>query len=364
MNTTNTPQFAYWGSTPWSVEYFLSSDTKHQLVYLCSLAHLAPSTHNTQPWRFNIDSASQQITMMLDRTFVLPASDTIGRQAGISLGCALEHLLIAGKHYGMNATILLEERPTMLPRDPSEEQYSTIATIHFEKTTPSQQRLLPAMFTRKIQRGELDPAKPIDSIVTQDLDSLSQEGITLHVIADKMRKKSVAEFQGQADGFVMNSKKFSRELGEWLLPNDSTSGLGMPGSNFGLQDAQAFRIHKGLLGEGPLHPEDTLKFALAGKDGIEKAAFVGFLTAKADDFSHWIATGRSLARYLLHFESHGIATAINAGIVEVTLVNKMFAMTLGTFQRITALFRAGHLRNEEDKTRPHAPRLLIQDILL
>ena len=66
----------------------------------------------------------------------------------------------------------------------------------------------------------------------------------------------------------------------------------------------------------------------------------------------------------LTLESLGISVAIHAGIVEVPLINRIFGAALGTFRKPAVLFRAGMVKNEKDKSRPHSPRLPIEDVLL
>ncbi len=163
---------------------------------------------------------------------------------------------------------------------------------------------------------------------------------------------------------MINSKKFSRELGEWLLPNDTDSPVGMPGAGFGLQDAQATRLHEALLGKRDMEPEDGLRFSLAGKHGMEKSPCIAFLTVEKDDPAHWLETGKTMETMFLTFAAAGIQTAVHAGVVEVALINRMFAASLGTTRRISALFRAGYIKNKKDLERPHAPRLPVSNIIL
>lgn len=357
-----TNQYELWKNSAWMLDQWHEANDEQKLEYLCMLAHLAPSTHNTQPWRFFCNTSTQTIEMYLDRAFILPASDVVGRQSVISAGCAIGNILSVADFYGFSLSMDMYDAH-VLPGSTGELAHIISLHIHHIPPVTSNSNLVHAIFNRKIQRAEMDPTRalPDDVSISQDI---CEEGITLHFISDRLRRKSVAEFQGQADGFVMNSKKFSRELGEWMLPNDTSSSVGMPGNGFGLQDEQAARIHRGMLGEEALHPEDGLKFAIAGKDGIEKAPLVGFLTATKDDIHHWINTGITLEKIFLRMTSSNISVAINAGIVEVGLVNKMFAMTLGTTKRITALFRAGYLKNPEDNKRPHTPRLSMNEVLL
>ena len=71
-----------------------------------------------------------------------------------------------------------------------------------------------------------------------------------------------------------------------------------------------------------------------------------------------------MEKIFLLLTANDIYYAVHAGIVEVSLINKLFAMTLKTTERITTLFRVGYLNNPEDATRGHAPRLPIDQVII
>jgi prolyl-tRNA synthetase len=122
----------------------------------------------------------------------------------------------------------------------------------------------------------------------------------------------------------------------------------MPGNGFGLSDVQAKRFHMGLLGKQPLEPEDGLKFSMSGKIFLEKSPLVGLLTVQKDEPEFWMLCGMALENIFLFLLKQGFSLAIHAAIVEVGLINKIFAATLGTTRRLTALFRVGKVKNQKD----------------
>lgn len=63
----------------------------------------APSGHNTQPWKFKTDEDS--ITIYPDYNRSLPIVDADNHALFISLGCALENLVIAAQHFGFKTNI-------------------------------------------------------------------------------------------------------------------------------------------------------------------------------------------------------------------------------------------------------------------
>ena len=54
---------------------------------LAYFAHLAPSTHNSQPWRFVVEGGA--IDVFADPARALPAADRDRREMYLSVGCAL-----------------------------------------------------------------------------------------------------------------------------------------------------------------------------------------------------------------------------------------------------------------------------------
>lgn len=65
---------------------------------LISFAVCAPSGHNSQPWKYQI--SENQIIIEPDFSKHLPVVDSNDRELFISLGCALENMQIAARHYG------------------------------------------------------------------------------------------------------------------------------------------------------------------------------------------------------------------------------------------------------------------------
>ncbi len=353
-----------------SPEEFSYLPPQKRCVYLCSLAHLAPSTHNTQPWRFHIAADHKSIDVFLDQQFILPASDVVGRQAIISLGCAVENFVTAANYYGNTCTVRrIWTGEPMVPGGTAERRFAPIITLTLADGVPNRTLgpLVQSITKRQVTRAEFKPDEPLlPEVIEQLIAAAMTEGeeVKLHLVTDKIRRLSIAEFQGQADNYVINSLKFSRELGNWLLPNATTSYIGMPGNGFGLTDEEAERLHAGLVGTGPLQPEDGLRFSLGGKIGLEKSPLIAFITAKEDTLPYWLATGRLLEKILLILTRHQVQFALHAGIVEVPLIKKIFGLSLGTLRPITTLFRAGYSKNKSDALCPHSPRLPITKILL
>ena len=75
-----------------------NSSSEEKLTFLLNYAILAPSSHNSQPWKFNV--TKDEILVFVDKSRRLQVADADQRELYVSLGCALENLIIAADHFG------------------------------------------------------------------------------------------------------------------------------------------------------------------------------------------------------------------------------------------------------------------------
>ena len=72
-------------------------------AWYASMARLAPSKHNTQPWRFAI--VEEGVEIYADYTRRLPHVDPDHRELLMSVGAAIMNLRVAAAHFGFESTI-------------------------------------------------------------------------------------------------------------------------------------------------------------------------------------------------------------------------------------------------------------------
>src|SRR5512134_2886594 len=90
----------------WSIE---PSDFPHTgtprevMTFLVRYAVLAPSGHNTQPWRFAV--GEEGIAVFADYTRRLPVTDPDNRELQMSIGAAVMNLRVAAQHFGFGCRV-------------------------------------------------------------------------------------------------------------------------------------------------------------------------------------------------------------------------------------------------------------------
>ena len=89
-----------------------STNYSNQMIELVRYATLAANGHNAQPWKFSIKDHSIEILPDFNRR--LPVVDPNDREMWISLGCALENLLITARGIGYAAEVSYPDKEDLI----------------------------------------------------------------------------------------------------------------------------------------------------------------------------------------------------------------------------------------------------------
>ena len=367
--------FECWRLRPLAQEEFdamgvvASTPSEAQLRYFVGFGVLAPTTHNTVPQRFRISSTSSTLEVWIDTRSVLPHSDGCGRQATISCGCVIANIGIAAAVYGWNARVeYAQATARVAPFSLTEPRHVELARLTFAPSNNPRldRRWLTALLQRKMVRAEYDPEVELDPAVQQSMQELVSKyrGTKLHLVNDAPSLTILGKFQEMADITVYNREAFARELGQWLLTNDSASYVGMRGREFGLSDESAARLHRGLMGEERLLPDEVANLAKSANKAMRTASAVAILSVENDSTSSRLEAGQALGELSTLLQLHGYAIAMHAAVTEVDGPNMALRARLRTTHRPVVLFRIGKPARVVDGMRPHASRPPVESLLL
>ena len=156
---------------------------RDQMLFLVRFAVLAPSSHNSQPWKFSIKDST--LRLEADRARALPKSDANYRQLFISLGCALKNCLIAADYAGFGATVVY-----------GGEGLDTYAELTLEKKSDHERdpaHLIFAIPRRHTNRNKYATRLPDQAFLTHM--STRVDGETqLFFVDESPEKESLAEY--------------------------------------------------------------------------------------------------------------------------------------------------------------------------
>ena len=354
-------QFAELGAAPGVL-------SRAQLEHLAAYDLLAPTSHNTVPQRFMFPAQGNAIEIFLDRELILAASDPVGRQACVSLGCGIANLLQAARYYGFEGTVALNAASPALPSSAGQARYSPIARISFEPAPPlGDERVLRAMLERRSVRALYDAAIRLPVSLEQSLRELMSRrypGLEFHLLSDAATLGFLGDLQELADSTALNREDFATELGHWLIENDSDSHVGMRGREFGLSDEMARGMHARLLSDTRLSPPEVAGFAKSGNVGMRSSSAVGVIAAPRDDLEHRVLAGRVFEDLVLGLHQQGFVTAMHAAITELESPNLALQARLGTSGRVLVVFRMGKSLDQADAQRPHSARPTVGEVTL
>jgi len=169
-----------------------SGTMEEKARFLLQYAVLAPSSQNTQPWRFAVRGPT--IEVYADPERWLPVADASRREMQISVGCALENLLIAAEHFNLGHRFELA---------PDRGDDNHLASVHLEpEGEPAPFRpadLFDAIVRRSTTRDAYE-ARPVPEEALARLRACApEEGIRLLLTGDPEAKAWVEQLIAATD---------------------------------------------------------------------------------------------------------------------------------------------------------------------
>ena len=332
----------------WSIDdgaFPRQGDGAAQLAFAARYAVLAPSSHNTQPWRFVING--NRLDVQADRTRSLGVVDPHDRELLISCGAALFQLRLALHHFGRASVA------DLLPDTVSGDVVASVWLGDDRTPTDEDERMFAAIARRHTNRAPFAPAGVEEATRLSLVEAARRQDAWLY-LASGMAKEALAALVSEADRRQMADAHFRQELASWLRSNDAESGDGMPGyarargdllarvepvivRSFDVGGGKAARDHELAVGS-PL-------LAVLGTDG--------------DDERDWMVAGEALARVLLHATTMGLAASFLNQPIELADFRGRVSQILGKSGYPQLLLRVGHPTVEAMAT----PRRPLSDVI-
>ena len=283
---------------PWHLPAGPPSDPTELTRALIAAAILAPSEWNTQPWRFEADTNS--IRLVGDPTRLLPYTDPDARGHLISLGAALENLLVAARAYGLRPTVDYFPRPGA---------NGVMAEVFW--SGGDQRRdlaLFTAIPTRRTNRRNYD-GRGVFPEQRAQLTAQVPEGLSLHWLDDRDAIYAVANLAHDAAREQLEDRAVAAEQFGWMRFGSEARrrGDGVPidslelGTFTSWMARRYFNPRSWLARFGPEHA------AREARAGLRSAGSLALLCAPKRDQAQWLMGGQAFERFALRAAGLGLA---------------------------------------------------------
>src|SRR6516162_9105897 len=310
-------------------------------------AILAPSSHNTQPWRFIVNG--DELLVCADRTRSLANIDPYDRELIISCGAALFNLRVAFAYFGV---------PVEITTFPQSSDPDVVARVVFPTSGPALKDLaglFEAITKRATNRKPFIHEDVSPEIVARLKFAAALEGVEASFVQALAKRDSIATLIAKADRCQFDDPRFRRELASWIHPSRSKDG--MPAASQGLRtlvDAAtpivAMAIRTFDLGNG---------VAAAHQELARGSPLLVALSTPMDNKESWLAAGLGLQRLLLVATNEGYSTSYLNQPIEVADLRTELAKELSVDGYPQLLLRVGR-----GPSVSHSPRRPISDVLI
>lgn len=309
-------------------EYPKNGSIEDQLTFILHYGTMAPSTHNTQPWRFRI--VGQTIFLLGDPTRALPVSDPTKRNYYISLGACLYNIRVALAHFGFDGTV------TYFPGDDPH----IVASILCTKNDRSNVRLelfsaIGNRFTDKLQYLP----KQIPHSLRKSIEKASLDpNIDIRVITDEKTKNRIADWVADSTRHIMKRTPFRAELSNWMRHNYTQAFDGMPANTVGIGDIQSIA--------GPFLMK-TVNLTTGNGDRrlVQTSPVLVILTLKKESPESWVKLGEVYEYILLTATAKNVHNATLTALVESPIASRLARIFLRLPGKPQAFFRLGYSKN-------------------
>ncbi|MCW2679731.1 MAG: hypothetical protein JWM62_1132 [Frankiales bacterium] len=295
------------------------------LQHVLEAATLAPSVHNTQPWRFAL--RADGFDLLADESRRLTVLDPTGRLLHVSCGTALVHARVAARALGLSADVeLLPE-----PGDPS--LLARVTLSAGAAPDDDELALALAVLKRHTVRDAFAPEPLPEGLLHALGRAAEQEGAALRPLHDEGERVSLAVLLSGADWSEERDPAYRRELASWVRDAPAQDGISPEALPADVTRGSSLRQRDFAL----THPERS-----GGEAPPAEEPAVVVLTTPRDGPRAWLEAGQALGSVLLHAAQHGVQAQPLAQVVDLPGPRAQLAKALGLTGTPQMVLRLGY----------------------
>jgi hypothetical protein len=309
---------------------------------LIRYATLAANGHNTQAWAFVVKDHAIEIHPDFSRR--LTVVDPLNRELWISLGCALENLLIGARAIGFAPEVNYPEKTDFI-------------TVHLSKDIPEHSQWFDAIAKRQNTRSLFD-GQAINSTELKRIQKLPLEpGVVLQIMTEPKALETVLEYVNQGNLTQYADQAFVQELIDWLRFNKrEASNLqdGLYSKCSGNPEVPRWLGRMFVTATKPQQQADT------DAKKLRSSAGAILIASASEDKTSWVRTGQVVERLALELTSLDIKSAFLNQPIEVPVLRNQFQHAMKLENALPQLL----LRFGRAQALPFSMRRPLEQVLL
>lgn len=319
-----------------------------QFTHILRYAILAPSSHNTQPWKFRL--FENGIALFADYTRRLPVADPNNRELLMGVGAAIANLRIAALHFGFEVHV---------DYNFSGDSELPLAFVTLSKTVPRKEEersvtnLFRAIVKRHTNRHPFLRARVPDTLLSHLAELGNGTDVSMFISTDPKRNAAVAELVARAERLQQTDPGFRKELSNWMRPNNTQHPDGMPGAAFGIGNMAS------TVASWAVKTIDMGRFRARHDERLCVEAPALLVLHSEETVPAWIAVGEVLEKVLLTLTSDGLQFSFFNMPVEIPEARQELRDILGVQSFPQLLLRVGY---SLEKPVP-SPRRPVEDCM-
>ena len=314
--------------------------TPEQLRHVVQAAGLAPSVHNTQPWRFV--ATADHLELHADPSRQLRVLDPDGRQLHLSCGAALFHARVGARALGLAVQVRLlpdPERPAHL---------ADLVLTSGQPASEDDMRLATAILQRHTHRGPFDRRAVPAAVLDVLRDAAQAEGGRLQQVVSEDHLVELEVLLAGADSMEERDERYREELAKWVHESAARAD-GIPVAAVAQAAGSSLRQRDFTLG----HPA-----ALDGSAPAPDQPAVVVLTTDDDEPISWLRAGQALAAMLLRAADLGVQAQPLGQVTDILAYRLGLRQTLGLMGLPQLVLRMGYA-----PTGPTTARRPVNEVL-
>lgn len=357
--TTLPPAFAWAAKAsdrlplqPWSLPDAMPGAPHDAVAALVGAAILAPSHWNSQPWRFEHDDG--QLRLVLDPARTLPGCDPDLRFAQMSLGAALENLLVAARAWGQQPTV--HYLPWGLASRPGAPLVA--ATVSWQPTDARRDGALFAAIAERRSNARSYEGRGITITQRAALHSQMPEEIRLHWLEDRRGIARAANAVSDAAVAGARDTRIRTDHQAWLRESDGDArrrGDGVTAERLGYDGPFGWFAESSMRPGGHFRRWSLGWLGHETNELVRASGALALITAPRRTDSTAILAGQAYERFALKATALGLAQQPLSAATQTEAGRAGIAKAFGvTNEEPLLLVRLGHAR-----TVPASPRRAV-----